>query len=175
MCADKHDVRLRQNLGASRWYSFRHGLKFGFLLRSAEARISPRVPVSGELIQYEQTDRGRKVVVLARIVDLRDQLRRCHSVRMCDFFQAIPEFILEADARLVSVKDDRVSDHRGFHERLPKKCSQVSSGDSVWRGHQRSTVSKKSSSVAVSEESWWCDNTWPARANATEKDCAQHE
>ena len=91
--------------------------------------------------------------MLARIVDLRDQLRRCHSVRMCDFFQAIPEFILEADARLVSVKDDRVSDHRGFHERLPKKCSQVSSGDSVWRGHQRSTVSKKSSAVMVPEES----------------------
>jgi hypothetical protein len=91
--------------------------------------------------------------VLARIVDLRDQLRRCYSVRMCDFFQAIPEFIFEADARLVSVKDDRVSDHRGFHERLPKKCSQVSSGDSVWRGRQTSTVSKKSSAVMVPEES----------------------
>ena len=58
--------------------------------------------------------------MLARIVDLRDQLRRCYSVRMCDFFQAIPEFIFEADARLVSVKDDRVSDHRGFHDRPPK-------------------------------------------------------
>jgi hypothetical protein len=53
----------------------------------------------------------------------------------------------------VSVKDDRVSDHRGFHERLPKKCSQVSSGDSVWRGRQTSTVSKKSSAVMVPEES----------------------
>ena len=58
--------------------------------------------------------------MLARIVDLRDQLRRCHSVRMRDFFQAIPECIFEADARLVSVKDDRAFDDRGFHERLPK-------------------------------------------------------
>jgi hypothetical protein len=66
----------------------------------------------------------------------------------------------------------------------PKKCSQVSSGDSVWRGRQRSTFSKKSSSVAVSKESWWCDNTCPpylaaiffrARANAIEEECAQHE
>lgn len=80
--------------------------------------------------------------MLARIVDLRDQLRRCYSVRMCDFFQAIPEFIFEADARLVSVKDDRVSDHRGFHERLPQKMF----AGTIWRfglGRQANTFSKK--------------------------------
>ena len=80
--------------------------------------------------------------MLARFVDLRDQQRQCHPVRIRDFFQTIPECIFETDARLVSVKDDRRLMTEDFMSASPKMFASI-----IWRfgvaGSSKKYLSKK--------------------------------
>ena len=46
--------------------------------------------------------------MLSRLVDVCDQLRQRRIAGMRDVLQVTPEFIFEANARLVSVNDDGV-------------------------------------------------------------------
>ena len=44
--------------------------------------------------------------MVARLVDLYDQLRQCHSFNVRDFLEVIPKSVFKADAGLVSINDD---------------------------------------------------------------------
>ena len=59
----------------------------------------------------------------ARPVDLRDHLRHRYTFGVCDFLQAAPECVFEADASLVSINLDGAFDDCGFHEHVPNICS----------------------------------------------------
>ncbi len=71
------------------------------------------------MVEHEQPDRGRQVAVAAVGVDGGHLFGQRQLMAVGDFLEALPERVLEADARFVTGDDDRAFDHRRFHRSPP--------------------------------------------------------
>jgi len=54
--------------------------------------------------------------MFATAIDRGDQLRKGHASLVSDLFQALPELVFKADARLVACNDNRALENRRRHD-----------------------------------------------------------
>lgn len=69
------------------------------------------------MIEHKKSNGRREVPLETLCIDVGDELSEGQLVTSPDFLQAVPELILETDARLMSGEYDRPFDVSGFHSR----------------------------------------------------------
>src|ERR1700742_2187968 len=71
--------------------------------------------LGSEEAEHEDADGRRQVAVGPFPIHLAHQVRQLRVLRVADVAQTFPELVLQRDARLVAVENDRTLYDRGFH------------------------------------------------------------
>jgi hypothetical protein len=67
------------------------------------------------VVKNKQADRRGQIALFACVVDLTEQCRQRHMLRVRELLQVRPEGLFEAHAGLVSTNYDGSFNDRGFH------------------------------------------------------------